>query len=90
MNLSGRYRLSPEVSLRPEHFGGLLYHHGQGKLYFLYSPTLVSVLSSLSEGRALDEAVDYFARHSGLTSAELTQLQTTLEKLKQIGVLDAL
>lgn len=44
-----RWRLHPQVAVRPEPFGALLYHFGTRKLSFLKSPTIVGVVNSLAE-----------------------------------------
>ena len=49
------WRLHPQVSVRPEPFGALLYHFGTRKLSFLKNRTIVAVVESLAEhpdGRA--------------------------------------
>lgn len=53
-----RYRLSPDVSLRPESFGALAYHFGNRKLSFLKSPRLVAVVRSLSDHASARAAVE--------------------------------
>jgi putative mycofactocin binding protein MftB len=65
------WRLHPQVAVRPEPFGALLYHFGTRKLSFLKNCTLVAVVSSLAHhvdarsacraaGIAEDEAAPYF------------------------------
>ncbi|MEV8546490.1 mycofactocin biosynthesis chaperone MftB [Streptomyces sp. NPDC051572] len=39
--------LHPQVSIRPERFGALLYHFGTRRLSFLKNPTLLTVVRSL-------------------------------------------
>jgi putative mycofactocin binding protein MftB len=46
-DLDAAWRLAPQVSLRPEAFGALLYHFGTRQLSFLKSPALLAVVSSL-------------------------------------------
>jgi putative mycofactocin binding protein MftB len=46
-DLDTAWRLHPQVSVRPERFGALLYHFGTRRLSFLKSPTLLSVVRSL-------------------------------------------
>ncbi|HEX3787376.1 MAG TPA: mycofactocin biosynthesis chaperone MftB [Pseudonocardiaceae bacterium] len=41
------WRLHPQVSIRPERFGALLYHFGTRRLSFLKHPTLLTVVRSL-------------------------------------------
>lgn len=44
-----RWRLHPQVEVRPEPFGALLYHFGTRKLSFLKNRTIVEVINSLSD-----------------------------------------
>ena len=43
------WRLHPQVSVRPEPFGALLYHFGTRKLSFLKDRTLLTVVESLGD-----------------------------------------
>ncbi|OHV04875.1 mycofactocin biosynthesis chaperone MftB [Mycobacterium talmoniae] len=43
------WRLHPQVALRPEPFGALLYHFGTRKLSFLKNRTIVAVVQSLAD-----------------------------------------
>lgn len=43
------WRLHPQVSVRPESFGALLYHFGTRKLSFLKNLTMVALVNSLAE-----------------------------------------
>ena len=47
-DLDAPWRLHPQVSVRPERFGALLYHFGTRRLSFLKSPALLAVVSSLA------------------------------------------
>ena len=44
-----RWRLHPQVAVRPEPFGALLYHFGTRKLSFLKNRTIVEVINSLGD-----------------------------------------
>jgi len=44
-----RWRLHPQVAVRPEPFGALLYHFGTRKLSFLKNRTIVEVINALSD-----------------------------------------
>ncbi|WP_293311615.1 mycofactocin biosynthesis chaperone MftB [Mycolicibacterium sp.] len=44
---AGCWRLHPQVAIRPEPFGALLYHFGTRKLSFLKNRTILSVVESL-------------------------------------------
>ncbi|MGO8961229.1 MAG: mycofactocin biosynthesis chaperone MftB [Streptosporangiaceae bacterium] len=46
-DLDGAWCLHPQVSVRPERFGALLYHFGTRRLSFLKSPALLTVVQSL-------------------------------------------
>jgi putative mycofactocin binding protein MftB len=44
-----KWRLHPQVAVRPEPFGALLYHFGTRKLSFLKNRTIVEVVNSLAD-----------------------------------------
>lgn len=48
-DLDRAWRLSPQVSIRPERFGALLYHFGTRRLSFLKSPELLGVVTALAD-----------------------------------------
>lgn len=43
------WRMHPQVAVRPEPFGALLYHFGTRKLSFLKNRTIVEIVQSLDE-----------------------------------------
>nr|WP_327533766.1 mycofactocin biosynthesis chaperone MftB [uncultured Mycolicibacterium sp.] len=43
------WRLHPQVAVRPEPFGALLYHFGTRKLSFLKNRTVLALVQSLSD-----------------------------------------
>lgn len=43
------WRLHPQVAVRPEPFGALLYHFGTRKLSFLKNRTVVEVVNALAD-----------------------------------------
>ncbi|KAA0020008.1 mycofactocin biosynthesis chaperone MftB [Antrihabitans cavernicola] len=55
--LEGRWRLHPQVALRSESFGALLYHFGTRKLSFLKDRTIVELVQSLD--RSADAATAF-------------------------------
>ncbi len=48
-DVDAAWRLHPQVAVRPESFGALLYHFGTRKLSFLKDLTLVGVVQSLPD-----------------------------------------
>jgi putative mycofactocin binding protein MftB len=52
------FRCSPQVSLRPEPFGALVYHFGTRRLSFLKTPELFRVVSGLAEHPTVHAAID--------------------------------
>ena len=48
-DLDAPWVVHPQVSIRPERFGALLYHFGTRRLSFLKSTALLTVVRSLSE-----------------------------------------
>jgi mycofactocin biosynthesis protein MftB len=46
-DLDAPWRLHPQVSIRPERFGALLYHFGTRRLSFLKSTALLRVVEAL-------------------------------------------
>ena len=56
-DLDARWCLHPQVALRPEPFGALLYHFGTRKLSFLKNRTVVDVVRALPEHATAREAL---------------------------------
>jgi putative mycofactocin binding protein MftB len=56
-DLDAPWRLHPQVALRPEPFGALLYHFGTRKLSFLKNRTVVDVVRALPEHPNAREAL---------------------------------
>ena len=48
-DLDAEWRLHPQVALRPEPFGALLYHFGTRKLSFLKNRTILAVAETLGD-----------------------------------------
>ena len=55
-DLDGAWALHPQVAVRPERFGALLYHFGTRRLSFLKSPQLLTVVRSLGDHPTAREA----------------------------------
>ena len=49
IDLSLSWRLNPQVAVRPEPFGALLYHFGTRRVSFLKNRTIVAVIESLAD-----------------------------------------
>jgi len=76
-DLDRPWQLHPQVSVRPERFGALLYHFGTRRLSFLKSPALLTVVKTLGDAPSAREA----CRRAGLAPAELPAYATALQTL---------
>ena len=76
-DLDRPWQLHPQVSVRPERFGALLYHFGTRRLSFLKSPALLTVVSSLGEASSARAACEL----AGVRPAELPAYATALATL---------
>ncbi len=76
-DLDAAWELHPQVSVRPERFGALLYHFGTRRLTFLKSPALLTVVSSLASQPSARAA----CAAAGLTNAELPAYSRALGTL---------
>ncbi|HXZ64377.1 MAG TPA: mycofactocin biosynthesis chaperone MftB [Streptosporangiaceae bacterium] len=76
-DLDSAYRLHPQVSVRPERFGALLYHFGTRRLSFLKSPALLSVVTAL-DGAPTARAA---CAQAGVGAAELPAYARALATL---------
>ena len=56
IDAAASYVLHPNVAVRPEPFGALVYHYGNRKLVFLKTPTMVALVRSLADHGSLAEA----------------------------------
>jgi mycofactocin biosynthesis protein MftB len=76
-DLDAAWRLHPQVSVRPERFGALLYHFGTRRLSFLKSPELLTVVNSLASQPSARAACDA----AGLADADLPAYGAALATL---------
>jgi mycofactocin biosynthesis protein MftB len=76
-DLDRAWQLHPQVSVRPERFGALLYHFGTRRLSFLKSPALLTVVSSLGDAPSARAA----CAQAGVRPAELPAYATALATL---------
>ena len=79
IDLEGRWRLNPQVALRPERFGALAYHFGTRRLSFLKSTRLLAVVEGLEQ--APDAAAA--CRAAGVAEAELPSYRAALATLAE-------
>ncbi len=71
------WRLHPQVSVRPEQFGALLYHFGTRRLSFLKSPMLLAVVDGLAKHPTAAQA----CTAAGVPAAQLPTYRTALGAL---------
>ena len=76
-DLDRPWQLHPQVSVRPERFGALLYHFGTRRLSFLKSPALLTVVRELGDAPSAREA----CAKAGVTETELPAYATALQTL---------
>ena len=76
-DLDSAWRLHPQVSIRPERFGALLYHFGTRRLSFLKSPALLTVVQALASQPSARAACDA----AGIGPAELPAYAAALATL---------
>ena len=77
LDLDRPWQLHPQVSVRPERFGALLYHFGTRRLSFLKSPALLTVVRELGDAPSAREA----CAKAGVTETELPAYATALQTL---------
>jgi putative mycofactocin binding protein MftB len=76
-DLDAAWQLHPQVSIRPERFGALLYHFGTRKLSFLKSPALLRVVTELATVGSARAA----CARAGVPAAELPNYAAALATL---------
>ncbi|MFF7194383.1 mycofactocin biosynthesis chaperone MftB [Streptomyces sp. NPDC088197] len=77
MDLDRPWDLHPQVSVRPEPFGALLYHFGTRKLSFLKDRRLLSVVQSLKDSPTARAACSA----AGVTEADVPRYGRALATL---------
>jgi mycofactocin biosynthesis protein MftB len=78
-DLDRAWDLHPQVSVRPEPFGALLYHFGTRKLSFLKDRRLLEVVRLLKDAPSARDA----CAAAGVPTAELPRYGTALAALIQ-------
>jgi putative mycofactocin binding protein MftB len=81
--LDRAWALSPQVSVRPERFGALLYHFGTRRLSFLKDPLLLTVVQSLADQPSARAACE----HAGVTETALPAYEKALARLADTDML---
>ncbi|CAO5234836.1 mycofactocin biosynthesis protein MftB [Frankia sp. AgKG'84/4] len=76
-DLDRAWALHPQVSVRPEAFGALLYHFGTRRLSFLKEPGLLALVQALPAHPSARAA----AAAAGLPAAQLDRYQRALATL---------
>jgi mycofactocin biosynthesis protein MftB len=83
--LDAGWRLAPQVAVRPEPFGALVYHFGTRRLTFLKSRLLLDVVDGLGgHASALDAC-----RAAGVSDDELPRYEHALATLAGTGMIVA-
>ncbi|WP_025778213.1 mycofactocin biosynthesis chaperone MftB [Brevibacterium sp. VCM10] len=77
MNPRNSWRLHPQVSVRPESFGALLYHFGTRRLSFLKDRRLLAAVEALEGSATAHEA----CLVAGIGEREQDQYLRALETL---------
>ncbi|MGA9870026.1 MAG: mycofactocin biosynthesis chaperone MftB [Rhodococcus sp. (in: high G+C Gram-positive bacteria)] len=86
LDLDARWALHPQVALRPESFGALLYHFGTRKLSFLKNRTIVTIIESLPDHSDLRSAISA----AGIAEASMPQYSRALATLAESNMIVAL
>lgn len=71
--------MNPQVSVRPEPFGALLYHFGTRRLSFLKDRVLLAVVQSLAESPSARVACS----SAGVSDSDLPRYQRALATLAE-------
>jgi putative mycofactocin binding protein MftB len=77
LDLDRAWDIHPQVSVRPEPFGALLYHFGTRKLSFLKDRTLLAVVTSLAESATARSACAV----AGVADSDLPRYARALDTL---------
>jgi len=83
--LDGAWRVAPQVAVRPEPFGALVYDFGTRRLTFLKSRALLDVVTVLdAHGSARDAC-----RAAGVPDEEMSRYEKALTTLADSGMITA-
>jgi len=84
-DLECRWTLHPQVAVRPEPFGALLYHFGTRRLSFLKDPRLLEVVRGLSAAPSARAA----CTAAGVGEPDLPRFAAALATLADTQMLEA-
>jgi len=79
------WRLAPQVAVRPEPFGALVYHFGTRRLTFLKSRLLLDVVSALADHESARDA----CRAAGVADEEMPRYELALATLADAGMISS-
>lgn len=82
--LDRAWGVSPQVSIRPERFGALLYHFGTRRLSFLKDRRLLDVLENLPTSSNAREACE----RAAVDAASLPAYEAALARLVDTDMLE--
>ena len=77
------WRIAPQVAVRPEPFGALVYHFGTRRLTFLKSRLLLDVVQTLEQHPTARDACEA----AGVTERERPNYQRALSALAEAGMI---
>lgn len=83
IDLDRSYTLHPQVAVRPEPFGALLYHFGTRRLSFLKDPRLLAVVEALGSQPTAGAA----CAAAGVPDGELPRYRRALATLADTDML---
>ena len=87
MDVTKRYALSAQASIRPEEFGGLVYRYDNRRLYFLHSAAMADFLRGLDGSNPLEHELDHFLTERKMAAGNKPIFVNALEKLEKLEVI---
>ncbi len=82
-DLDACWRLNPQVAVRPERFGAMLYHFGTRRLSFCKNTTIAAVITSLDAHESARGA----CVAAGIADEELGPYERALQVLAESGTI---